>query len=302
MFDLKNYVQSLLPVISKTDVVVCLNHEFNIIDSAVSDFYELLNKVKISSKVNDDTNYILKKEINNFKISTVETIQNAVKIIGDNEEEVVELFKNEFSNENLKNITDYYKINLLKYTDSLRFFSDFAKAWANAVLYETLGNVAVIKNDYLLSIASPTLKKDIAFVTNRDNVSRFAISLNILNQPFSKFLESIKNLKGHLYSDDDWGKHASNFSSKLDPYSTGFMPVKYNPVFHIRLSLNAWMHERYERDKVDLARFKLMVQSLEKEKTATIDPKRLENIEKQINYYSNLSNKLLTKIENYEES
>jgi hypothetical protein len=90
-------------------------------------------------------------------------------------------------------------------------------------------------------------------------------------------------------------------NAKFDPFNTNFIPVTWNLVYHIGLAINGWRMARHERNKAELARLQLMLLALDREKASASNPERIANLEKQINYYSNLSNKISIKIENMED-
>ena len=122
----------------------------------------------------------------------------------------------------------------------------------------------------------------------------------MLALPLHEFLKTIKDLKGHAFNEDDWSSTHSVTNKKFDPFQSNFIPVTWNPVYHIGLAINAWRVQRHERNKAELARLQLMLLALNQQKTASTDPNKMANLEKQINYYNNLSNKISAKIEDME--
>lgn len=304
------FFRSLVPSLSRKDIKIELAHSFEEIDQTIQPMYSISPLPTLVGKTLEDTTYHFKKEINNFNSTTYKTIAETIDIILDNEDAIEAMIAKDFTEENLKVIADYYKLNILKYIEMLAFFIDYSRRWLNSVVFETVVNVSAglpkVKGMYIttaIDITSPTFKKDIQFVTNIDNITVFATAVNMLAMPLSKFLSEIKDLEGHTYSDDDWSNTHNPVSAKLDPFHANFItPYSWNMYLLIGKMLNGLKVKRHERNKADVARLQLMLMAMEQEKTVNTDPKRLEALEKQINYYSNLVNKLSAEIEEMERA
>lgn len=290
--DFGDYFQSLLASIKKRDLKIDLNHSFEEIEQTILPMYNSGKNINFVGDIVTLTDARFKRLVTNYKTNTYTTILSTIQHIVDNQDTILELVDKEFKDENLKSITDYYKLNLLRYFEAITFFSDYARMWINSATFETVNNPAII---------SPILKRDIVTVVAEDMMASVAIAINVLNMPFKDYLSSIDNLKGHMYSDDDWGTNKTGASNKLDPHKTNFVPVSWNLVYIIGKTMNGWRVARHQRNKADLTRLQLMLQGLEKQRTANTDPNRDEALVKQINYYSNLSNKISAKIEDFEQ-
>jgi len=296
IYNMGNYFKSLLPSFKRKDVITDALHSFEELSTTIQSAYSLAIP-ELKGKTLDNTTVQFKRQINSFDKSTFKTIAKAIDIILDNQDKITEVIHSEFTDETLKINVDYYKLNLLKYLEAINLFNDYTRMWLNAVVYETL-----VEKNILVGIDSPTIKKDIAHVNSLDLISSFATAVNMLAIPFSEFLTSIKSLKGHLYNESDWDSGHNIINNKLDPFRSNFLPVNWNPFYHLGLMVNAWRMAKYERNKAELARLQLMLLSLDQQKEVATSQEKKDNLEKQIKYYSNLSNKISAKIEDLEES
>lgn len=286
------YVANLIPSIHKKDIQLDTDWNFEELNNTILPMYECVKGAKISGSVNEMSVVHFKRLMDNYTGTPYKYILSVINEVLDNQDAIDALIKEEFHDENLKVVTDYYKLNILKYVESIHFFNDFARMWINAVIYEsTPDNHA---------ISSPTLKGDAAFVSSLDNITSFSAAVNMLDQPLTKYLASIKNLKGHMFNESDWVDPTPETVKKLDPFKSNFMPVVWNPFYVIGMALNGWQVERHRRNQAEFDRLQLMLQELEDRKTATEDEASKKKIQETINYYSNLSNKLNIKIRKME--
>lgn len=288
----KTYFDRLIPNIHKTDILVNTDIDFEELQNIILPMYNCARNTHLQGTVISLSETHFKRLINTYNGVPSEFISHVGTVILNNQNAIEDLIKQDFQNENMKSIMDYHKLNILKYLEAIHFFNEFSRMWINAAVFESTGN----KQD----IVSPTIKRDISHVTSYDNITAFSNAVNMLNQPLSKFLDSIKALKGHQYSESDWEGTPSNTTDKLDPYKANFVPVTWNPVYLGGLMLNGWRVQRHNRNKAELDRLQLMLQNLEDQKSQTTDEASLKKLEGIINYYSNLSNKYSAEIEKME--
>lgn len=296
--NLGTYFQSLLPSFKKKDIVLDMSYSIDELTQVIKPMFVSVQDIKLQGEAVNFANTHFKRLLDHPKATAYDKFMDTIETILENEEAIAEMLTKEFHDENIKSVSDYHKLNVLKYVEALHLFNNYARMWINSAIYET----SKVDNSELHSvIKSPTLMNDAKFVMNYDNTSAVASAINMLSIPVSKFLDEIKNLKGHVFNEEDWEGGSSIINAKLDPFKSNFIPVMWNPIYHIGLIANAWRVERYERNKAELARLQLMIMGLKESKTTTNNSERISQLEKQINYYSNLSNKISAKIEKMEE-
>lgn len=295
VFNLGNYYNSLVPAFKKKDILVDTLHSFEELSQSTSPMIISCSQTQFESKVKKDTEYFFKKHIKAYKGNPIQLFDEVSKQLTMNEDLIENTIKSEFKDDNIKAVFDYYKLNIVKYVEAIHYFNEYVRQWITVVVEQTVSEqIPELKN----KINKPIIKANVDYVTNPDNIVSFCLCVNLLLTPFHQYLKSIEELKGHLVNPEEWENLPEQQTAKLNP--SGFIPVSLNPVYHIGLMVNAWRINRYERNKAELTRLSLMLLALKNERTVETDPKRIENLEQQINYYSNLSNKLTAKIEDVE--
>jgi len=295
IFNLGSYYNSLNTTIKKKDIVIDCLHNFEELTQIVKPMILSCEKVKFDSKVKKDTEYFFKKHIKSYSGNTIELFNDVIKQLLGNETLIHNTIKQEIKDDNVKVVLDYHKLNLIKYVEAIYYFNNFVRQWVTVVVEQTVSNTTPeLKN----KINKPGIKANLEFVTNQDNIVSFCLCVKLLLTPFPNYLKSIEELKGHLVNPSDWEDPQEKTINKLNP--SGFIPVSLNPIYHIGLIANAWINSKHERNKAELTRLTLMLLALRNEQTVETDPNRIEKLEQQINYYSNISNKLTGKIEEME--
>ena len=290
------YFDSLAPVFKKNDLKIDLEHNFEELTQTILPMYSLTQPI-LNGKTVKASAFYFNRLILSYKDSTYDVIKNTLVSINANEDALVAIINTAFEAENHKAIIDYYQLNLLKYLSAITYFNDFSRMWMNAALSETV-NATRLKDGILTHIVSPTITSDIEFVNTPGNIETFATIVNMLQMPVAKYVHTIQHLQGHVFNSEDWSKTSSDVTHKLDP--NHFVAPRFNLFYITGLLLNGWRLKRHERNKADFARFQLMLMELEQQKTDTVNPDRIGVLDKQINYYSNLSNKISAQIENME--
>ncbi len=283
--NLGTYVASLLPSFKKNDIKNDIDHSLEELESTILPMYS--DSTLAGSLMGTTCNalsYALKKNVAGYKSNPYAYIGKAANAIMQNSAAIQKSVIDEFNETNTTNISDYYKLNLLKYYEALHFFNEFSLKFISISAKETLGNSnAAVKvtvkqlanNDYQL------------FCNNQDNIKMFIIVNKMLNQPFEDFLKSIKNLKGHIYNEAEWSKTNASTGYKLDPYNANFIPVPLNPIYHVGMAINGWRVARYERNKATLTELQLMVLGLRKQKEGTLSKDEANDLQQRIDYHSN---------------
>ena len=298
----KTFFNSLLPTTKKSDILISVEHFYNELTTTIQVMFNLNPLPELAGSTLADTTYRLKRAVKKYDHSIYVTINKAITTILANEDAFTKLLKHEFHDASAKGILDYYQLNLLKYVQAMVLFNDYSRMWLNVVIWESTEKS---KNPQIAKLAQkilcPTLKEDRAFVNKVDNIESFATALNNLMLPLPTFLKTIDSLKGHQYNEGDWEHGLTPINYKLDPFQSNFVAPRFNLFYLVGAMLNSWYIDRYERNKAELARLQLVLLALDAAKTSASDPARLENLEGQITYYNNLSNKIASQIEDMEQ-
>lgn len=290
------YFQSLLASFKKSDIYTEVASNLETTLGSIKQMYAISPMPSFISKTDDKCKVLWKKQIHTYSDSPFATIVKTLHMIESNNSAILEMINTEFADTNAKAVMDYYKLNIIKYLEGIDFFNTYSDRWLTAVVFET------VQNKESLDINDPTIRESLEFVNDNGNMASFITIVNVLAMPLSGFMASIKNLKGHVVTPEEWSTVVHSVTgNKLDPHKLGFLPVKANLFYHVMLANNVRRVKKHERCKETLARLQLMVSALQERLTATEDPNRRDNIEKQINYHSNRINAISAKIESLED-
>ena len=289
------YFTSLKYSVTKKEIITELTYNFDELTNTVKPMFKQASGVSLTGSVVAKTDISLTKKAK--KETAFNVLMNTIESISNNEDKIIEMVKNNFNDENFKVTSDYYKLNMFKYIESIYLFNEYARKWINAAVYESISSVSkqlfeVIKN--------PILLMDGRYVTDNDNVAAITSAIDMLNRPLEDYLKTINSLKGHMYSEDDWNINDHGVNGQFDPFKTNFISVDWNPVYHIGLMLNTFRVGRIRRNKAELERMQFMLRGLKDNEIIEQDPEKLAMLHRTISYYNAEANKLDLKIKRME--
>lgn len=291
---LGEYFGSLLPKIEKKNIRIDLMHSLEELRQIVKPMYELDFEYTLDSAVSRDTDYHFKKNIKGYRTDPFKQIQETIAIILKNEDDIIDMVDKELDDTVVKYVIDFRKLNIIQYVEALNFFNEFARRWILALAHEEYKSKVPMVDTTAMD------KHSKFFVSNRNNVTSFSKAVVFLSLPVKDYLKSIKSLGGITVDVDAAEAGAVSNKSKLDPHGNNLIPVRWNPIYHIGLAVNAWRIARHNRNKEELAKLQLTLLALQ-EARQNASPDKLASIEKQIAYHSNRQNKLAAKVEKLEE-
>lgn len=293
---LAEFFMDLLPSLTKREIIIDVTHSYDELNQIVIPMYDLNIDGDFKGDVATSMEKMLKKnkEID-FSKNAYKTIGKALKAIEDQSEDLIKVLENEFAKEVLKDVMDYRKLNLIKYVEALNFLNDYSRRFILAVVHDEF------EGDVAHKITGPVDKATRAWVMDGRNMDSFIKVLEILSMPFKTFMSSLKDLEGHIFEPTEWETIRATNGARLDPHGFGFIPVRWNPIYHIGLAANTWRIAKYERNKEEVAKLSLMILALEEQKSKTIDKEKVDRLAGQIRYHSNRINVLQAKIEDIED-
>ena len=125
MANMVSYFNSLLPSLKKKDIIVDLSYSFNETETIVQPMFSLDPMPKLMGLTFEKTHLEFKRSVNAYKGNGYATIAEICGVILENQEKIFQLAKHDFGDENLKIVTDYYKLNLIKYFEAINYFKFF---------------------------------------------------------------------------------------------------------------------------------------------------------------------------------
>lgn len=294
---LGEFFSSLLPNISKKDILIDVTHSYDELHQIVIPMYEANTEdMTFKGELAKEFDKKLKKAKLDLGKNCYLSISKLLQKVSDNEEDVMKLLQNEFMNEIVKDVIDLKRINILNYIESLNFINDYSRRFVLALVSQEFDSHTASK------IMGPIDKATVSWVSDSRNMETFIQVIGVCSSPTKSFLDSIKPLEGVTYDPTQIEIQVSIKSSTADPHGYGIIPVRLNPIYHIGLAINKWRVARYERNIEEKAKLQLMLMALQEQKAKTEDKEKMTNLEKQIKYRSNQINILSGKIEEMEEA
>jgi hypothetical protein len=234
-----------------------------------------------------------KAEFKHKDKQVIDILADTMAQLVENQDSITKTIKAEFNKDNPKLISDYYKLNILKYLEAINFLSEYATSWISVVVAET-------SKDHKF-ITLPDISESRSFVTKYDNISQIIQICTVLDQPFEDFLKEIKSLEGHTYTEYDWKANPEATQKKVDAFKSGLIPVAWDPLFHLGIMLATWQATRDAKDLHEYERLQFMLQGIQDKRENATDPTVIAQLDKQIEYRSNQINILQIKLEKLEK-
>jgi len=292
---LGEFFDSLLPDLRKRDLNLDMIHAFEEMNGNLSTMYSLDMDVTFKGDLSKEMLRVMQQYHKASYSSAYREIARTIKVVLANESEIMKMIDATFEDRIIKTVLDYNKINVMKYLEAITYFNDFARNYLIATVFDEFGK------EEARDIISPVDKRQYAYVNDNNNQIAFAKVVALLNKSIPDFRATIQKLEGHIFDSEEFDALNAMNGRKLDPHGFGFIPVVWNPVYHIGLAVNGYRQVRKERNEDELAKLQLMIMSKKEQSENSSDKAKKDNLAKQIKYYSNRVNKLNGKLEDYIE-
>lgn len=294
MFSIEGYFKSLKNQFTSSELETSVDFDIGETEGRVLPMYERAADLNLETH----TNRAIAGAFNSHykhknTISVYDAIFDTLSEVVENKDDIIKMVKSEFNKENPKEIMDYYKINLLKYLESIHFLNEYASKWINVIVVEAL------EDRQFLNL--PDIKVSKEFILDRNNIALIAQVCNNLNQPVADFIKEIIKLKGYTYAEADWRNKPEETQKNVDAFKSGLIPVRWNPLYHLGIMIATWQAENDEKYKAEYERMQFLLLQLKDKQENTGDPKIKEHLDKQIHYYSDQINKRQMHIEKLNE-
>ena len=294
-YSLPKYISSLRDGITQSEVLRNLDFDLGEIEKYVIPMFECASSTSLSGTTLTSTSSQFLKAFDTKRKDKgmYDELYDTFSMLLENKEALLHLVKEEIGKENPKAIMDYFKINLLKYIESIHFLSNYATQWLSVVTVETLGESEYLK--------LPDIKVSRGFVLENDNIVQAGMICKVLNQPLHEFVSSITPLKGHQFTEYDWEQKGEETEKKVDKFKSGFIPVRWNPLYHIGVMVATWCVEQDAKKKHEFERLQYILMELKDRESGTTDAESKKRLQKQITYYSNQVNLKQVQLEKIED-
>lgn len=239
--------------------------------------------VEFEKKVRKTRNSMSSADLKDWSTMLMATVTRLTK----SPNELLVIIKRYFSGEVAKEGMTYKQINILRLVDLMNFFTRYAMKFIDYVT-STEADLAGIKIKYkaLAPIEQQWLE---------DNLDNFVKIWFIFTDKNVTIEEAIKESSTLIVSESN-GMVGDN--KRKDPLNVGFMPILGDFFKFVGLQYVRIQNDIYEAEKARLVATQLRLQALkQKQEEGDVDPAIL----KQIEYYTELAQKLEYEIAKYEE-
>ncbi len=255
------YIKSLLPSIERSTVVEDIGTTRDTIREAVIPAYEAAEPFFKTWKFKSDE---MKGLISTFEGSVkgagndnmIVTISKSMDPILKNLDEIEDLIKRTYNTEVAGAGLTYQKANLLQFVECANFVARFSLKLLNyAYVCETS------KFEDGEAIKNSLSKGEIQWI--EQNMYNFALCVRICSGNPGQIKKQIADIPDvEIKEDTDATLEETLGVNRLDPLMMGFIPVRLNPIYHIRMFVANYQNSRYkaaiaERDTVMLRKMNL---------------------------------------------
>lgn len=290
---LGEFARKLAPQMGKKDIVEEASNLYMELNSSILPMYETIMPNIAKNQINKDLMHEVKKAKFRTEKDFVQTVQKALTIIADQEDDVIAMVEKVVGREVNKGAMDYRQVNTLYYLNGLAWFLEYASNAIQCIVVEELKGK--------MDVVSPVDKAAYQEIMDITAMKSFTRLLDILTMKVSQFESRLKHLDGYLFDPYEYDTISRTAIAKIDPMNLGLIPVDFNPVYIVGKMINAWSANRHDKRKEELAKLQMMVICLRDLASNTMDEAQKKSLEEQIKYHSNRINKISAKIEAVEE-
>lgn len=292
---LKKFISSVFQPTKKDDLIKSLEKVFDLIEQSILPGLELSDRVYDNSPTYQSVERRLKNAPEtkaDFKGEVLRYTRMNLENLIDQREKIVRFFSESFREDIQREGLDYRRAHLLKLVDGYTFYADFCGKMMFAVTAELASDAYSNKR---------LLKEFSDYCTDPENSKAFAAMSKIAGMKAKEIGSALNSVKDISFSVETADIMEKTHSKKINPLSSGYLPV-ISDIWMFGGDLwNEWIQLRHQRATAQAEAARLNVLYLTRKK-ATASPEELEEIEKQISYYQSRINVLEQKIQDMEDA
>lgn len=280
------FIKSFVPTLKKDALVEDCKVTYGEIKTTVKPIYDDAAKVLKNHKFKGVMTQRFQEQFNRLVTKThgnmVVTVATKIPQILENIEAVQGLIEKSFEPTVAAQGLTYLKAQMIQYVDAAGFFSSYARQWLNYVLIVESGPYLKEGTDQSEIIKEHLVPAEVQFV--EANFHAFCVVLNALS-------EHTDTVEAHLQAIPDIVITQDNLKTlpvtvgekKLDPFMMNFLPVQWNPIYHLRIAYADWQISRYHSAQRDYQTVQLRIlhlKQLTEGKNNPVLEKKLEEAER----------------------
>lgn len=184
-----------------------------------------------------------------------------------------------------------YMVNTLKLIQVIDFVSDYARR-----LCRYLATTAINKQGGMADEQYGIVAAEKNFIEGYKYA--FFDALKILNAPIKDIKRKLESIPKIIITPDNLDSvGAAVGANNIDPLALNFISTRYNPALFFGTKVARYQANKYNQAKLDLQEIQCKILKLKQARNDKHDVK----LDKQIEYYENLNNKVHAEIEDMEE-
>lgn len=260
-----SFVKSLLPSIKKDTIIEDIRTVRGELKDTVCPVYEqgaqLMKNWKFKSA---EVQAVLRVFSDLCKSSgnIVVSIDKNLPTVLENLEEVEAYIDRVYSDTVAAAGVTYLKAQLLQYVEAAGFFASYGRRLLNFIyVYETAPFVKEEDANYdpVKAALSPA---EMEYVET--NIHNFCAVYNALTNPSADLRKRLAEIPDIVVTDDNAHTLVHTVGEKkLDPGLFGFIPVSFNPIYHVRMAIAEWQIGRYKQSETELQMLQMRALNLE---------------------------------------
>lgn len=284
---------SLLPSTSKETVLGDINliresiniHTLPVYKTAA----DLTRKAPLKGDIAETLEKKAKRELDLYKDNALQTIHTALNRAVVNLSVVEDLVRKDVEQESLmRDAMTYTQASILQYIQVARFCASYAR---RLLLVMTEEASTVLVEDY-----SKSLKRDIEYVNRY--MDGFLRGINAIGGKKQDTVEAFEKIPDILLDPETVETTKQTVGvSRIDPFKFGFIPYRWNPIYHLRMAVANFQVQNAKLAQEELESLELRLLHLKQRR----DGKENASIEQQINHTQGRIDKLRYKLHRDEE-
>jgi hypothetical protein len=299
------FVTGLLPNIEKRTILEDINNNYGELKTATLPAYksaaDSIGKYSFKNKdVEQYNKNFLRDQSTGFKGNMINVIYETILVVEKNESVANKLTDAIFSDDIITSSMTYRKANMLQYIEALSFFQRYSRKlllWIYTLETATINDGdSMVKSRPSDGVSLKLTDGDTKWL--KDNAKSFASIVNIMAIKSSIFQKNVEDIPDMLIDINNTDVVANTVGEKVDPFRMNFIPAELNLIYHVRMRIAEFQHERYTAALAERKALEIRLLHLENSMKGKQDPK----LEQQIQYSEARLEKLNYKIKKMEEA
>ena len=296
--DFKNYLNSLLPSFNKSRIREDINTTSDELKRCVIPLLksasDALGERDFSSEYAKLFNVMYKEQMGlpshkNFFVALLLLNEQMLTNL-DTIEKMVDHY---YAADVLRDALSVARVNILQYIETVGFIARYSRRIVNVVLACEV-NIAKQRPEF-----DDLLPGEMQWMT--ENRSTFIQAASSMMHKKSELESKLAKMPDVLVTEESSETlAATQGQSVIDPFKFGLIPVRLNPIYHVRIVIAEYQASRYRAAEAERKMVEFRIMQLEQMNNGQADPKLEQQIEYNTGRLQDLNKKLLDMESNYD--